>query len=252
MLEPTGFYTMPAFSELVALPHDQRARLYADRGWRARAGADIARTGLLTTRWGSMPVTESATHPELVGRTLADIAAERACDPWDVLCDLAVDDDLRTRFTITFANDDIDGVTALLRGEGCIMGLSDAGAHVGQICDAVMPTDFLANWVRDRDLMPVEQGIRKLTGEIADVLHLDRGYLRPGMPADVVVLDYEALSPGPIRRVHDMPAGGERLVADQPSGIEDVLVNGVAIRRNGEPVVERLDALPGTVLGRDR
>ena len=155
-----------------------------------------------------------------------------------------------SRFSVTFANDEEDGVTLLMQSEGCIMGLSDAGAHVGQICDAVMPTDFLANWVRDRDLMPVEQGIRKLTGEIADVLGLERGYLRPGAPADVVVLDYDALSPGPIRRVRDMPADGERLVADTPSGIEHVLVNGVPIRRDGAPVVGELDALPGAILGR--
>jgi len=248
MLEPTGFYTMPAFSELVALPHDQRARLYADRGWRARAGADIARTGLLATRWGSMPVTESATHPELLGRTLADIAAARGCDPWDVLCDLAVDDELRTRFTITFANDDVDGVTALLRGEGCIIGLSDAGAHVGQICDAVLPTDFLAHWVRDREVMSVECGVRKLTGELADVIGIDRGYLRVGAPADVVVLELDRLSPGPIRRVHDMPAAGERLIADAPAGLEAVLVNGTPIRRDGAPTDDRLARLPGQIL----
>ncbi len=74
MLEPTGFYTMPAFSELVALPHDGRARLYTDVAWRARAGADMARTGLLATRWSTMPITESPTHPGLVGMTLGAIA----------------------------------------------------------------------------------------------------------------------------------------------------------------------------------
>ena len=248
MLEPTGFYTMPAFSELVALPHDQRARLYADRGWRARAGADIARTGLLTTRWDAMPVTESATHPELVGMTLGAIAAMRGCDPWDVLCDLAVDDELRTRFRITFANDDIAGVTSLLQGDGCIIGLSDAGAHVGQICDAVLPTDFLAHWVRDRGVMSIQKGVRKLTGELADVIGIDRGYLRVGAPADVVVLDLDRLSPGPIRRVHDMPADGERLIADAPTGLDAVLVNGKPIRRDGVPTDDRLDRLPGQIL----
>ncbi len=111
-----------------------------------------------------------------------------------------------------------------------------------------MPTDFLAHWVRDRELMPVEAGIRKLTGELADVLLVDRGYLRVGAPADVVVLDFEKLSPGPFRRLHDMPASGERLVADAPEGIDHVVVNGVAIREDGKPVVDRLDRLPGTVL----
>ena len=87
---------------------------------------------------------------------MAAIAAERGCTPFDVVCDVALDDRLETRFSVTFANDEEDGVTLLIQSDGCIMGLSDAGAHVGQICDAVMPTDFLANWVRDRQVMPLE------------------------------------------------------------------------------------------------
>jgi N-acyl-D-aspartate/D-glutamate deacylase len=168
--------------------------------------------------------------------------------PFDVVCDVALADSLSTRFSVTFANDDEAGVSQLLCGDGCIMGLSDAGAHVGQICDAVMPTDFLSHWVRDRELMTPEQGIHKLTGELGRVLGIDRGVLREGAVADVVVLDWQALSPGPIRRVQDMPAGGDRLVGDAPSGIDHVLVAGVAIRSEGQPISDRLERLPGTVL----
>ena len=139
-------------------------------------------------------------------------------------------------------------MTRLLNGEGCILGLSDAGAHVSQICDAVLPTDFLAHWVRDREVMSVERGIRKLTGELADVLELDRGYLRPGAPADIVVLDYQRLSPGPIRRVRDFPAGGERLIADRPEGVDYILVNGVPIRWEGASDPSGREAMPGAIL----
>ena len=250
MIEPTAFYQLPAFAPFVATPHEDRPKLVADPEWRTRVSDEFESGKWVNPRWETFLVAESEAHPELVGRSVASLAAERGTTAFDVVADVALADDLLTRFSVTFANDEEDGVTLLMRSEGCIMGLSDAGAHVGQICDAVMPTDFLANWVRDRELMPVEQGVRKLTGEIADVLGLDRGYLRPGAPADVVVLDYDALSPGPIRRVRDMPADGERLVADRPSGIEHVVVNGVPIRRDGAPVVERLDRLPGTVLGR--
>jgi len=126
--------------------------------------------------------------------------------------------------------------------------LSDAGAHISQICDAVMPTDFLSTWVRDRGVMPIEQGVRKLTGEIADVIGVDRGYVRVGSPADIVVIDLEHLSTGPLRRVRDMPADGERLIADAPTGIDAVLVNGVPIRLDGKPLDHLLDELPGSVL----
>jgi N-acyl-D-aspartate/D-glutamate deacylase len=246
MIEPTPFYQMPSFGELVPVPREQRHTLYEDRAWRARALADIDKSGLLSTRWNTLRVVESSAHPELIGRNVASIANERGVAPWDAVCDIALDDKLLTRFNITFANDDEAGVTRLMQAEGCIMGLSDAGAHVGQICDAVMPTDFLANWVRDRQVMPVEQGIRKLSGEIADVIGVDRGYLRVGSPADVVVLDYEHLSPGPLRRVHDMPADGDRITADAPTGIDHILVNGTPIRLDGAPVA--LDQLPGQIL----
>jgi N-acyl-D-aspartate/D-glutamate deacylase len=250
MIEPTSFYQLPSFAPFVATAREDRMQLVADSEWRSRVSDEFESGKWVNPRWDTFLVSESDAHPELVGRSVASLAAERGTTAFDVVADVALADDLKTRFSVTFANDEEDGVTLLMRSEGCIMGLSDAGAHVGQICDAVMPTDFLANWVRDRDLMPVEQGIRKLTGEISDVLGLDRGYLRPGAPADVVVLDWDTLSPGPIRRVHDMPAAGERLVADRPSGIEHVLVNGVPIRRDGEPVAAQLDTLPGVVLGR--
>jgi N-acyl-D-aspartate/D-glutamate deacylase len=248
MSEPTPFYQMSSFAELVASPVESRQTLYSDAAWRARVRDEFAAPGTVNPRWGTFLVAESDASPELCGRSLASIAEERGCAPFDAVCDIALKDDLKTRFSVTFANDDEAGVSELMKGAGCIMGLSDAGAHVGQICDAVMPTDFLSNWVRDRELMSPEAGIRKLTGEIGDVLRIDRGYLREGAPADVLVLDWERLATGPIRRVYDMPAGGDRLVGDQPTGIDHILVNGVPIRDEGKPVTDRLDELPGSVL----
>jgi len=246
--EPTAMYVVPAFGDLVAAPLAERPKVYADRAWRAKVWEQIDSGAYVNPRWETFFVSESPNQADLIGRSVRSIADERGCTPFDVMCDLSLADDLATRFQVTFANDEEDGVTRLIRNSGCIMGLSDAGAHVGAICDAVMPTDFLAGWVRDRGVLPVEQGIRKLTGELADVLHLDRGYLRPGMPADILVLDLDRLAPGPIRRVQDMPAGGDRLVGDRPTGVDWVLVNGVAIREEGTPALDRLDRLPGTIL----
>jgi N-acyl-D-aspartate/D-glutamate deacylase len=84
-----------------------------------------------------------------------------------------------------------------------------------------------------------------LTGEQARVLGLDRGTLTPGAPADVVVLDLDRLDVGPIRRVTDMPADGERLIADQPTGYSHIFVNGVPTRLEGMPIA---DARPGAIL----
>ena len=248
MREPTSFYQMPAFAELAALPHLDRPKLFADRAWRARVTQQFDSRKWIDPGWPTVTITESTAHPELVGRSVQSVADERGVTPFDVVSDVSLDDDLRTRFEIVFANNDVDGVGKLLTAEGCILGLSDAGAHVGQICDAVMPTDFLANWVRDRGLMSVERGIQKLTAEIGHVLNIDRGVLRVGAPADVVVLDWEKVAPGPIRRVVDMPAGGDRLIADRPGGIEHVLVNGVPIRSEGKSVLDALPRMPGQIL----
>ena len=142
---------------------------------------------------------ESTKHPELLDRALTDVAAERGQTPFDAMLDLALDEpDLELRVRAVFLNDDTDEVAKLLVDEHCTLGLSDAGAHVGQLCDAPEPTDFLGNWVRDRDLMPIETAVRKLTGTQADFLGLtDRGYLREGAWGDVVVFDADTVAPGP-------------------------------------------------------
>src|SRR2546430_14329606 len=101
-----------------------------------------------------------------------------------------------------------------------LIGLSDAGAHVSQLCDACMSTDLLGQWVRDRGVLPLEAGVRKLTGQPADGDDLrDRGYLREGLTADLTVLDPHPGAPGPLRRVRGFPPRRERLVADAPVGL---------------------------------
>jgi N-acyl-D-aspartate/D-glutamate deacylase len=248
MGDPTLFAVVPAFGEVLAGDRARRAELYRDAAWRDRARAEIHSGGHVDARFETFAITETR-DPALEGRAVLDLARERGVDPFDIVCDVALADDLTTRFAVTFANDDVDAVGALLTTDGCVLGLSDAGAHTGQICDAAMPTDFLAHWVRDRALMPIEAGIRRLTGELADLLELPaRGYLAPGYWADIVVLDWNRLAPGPTRRVADLPGGGDRLVTDRPGGVVHVLVNGEPIRRD-EAFVTGLDALPGGLLG---
>jgi N-acyl-D-aspartate/D-glutamate deacylase len=248
MADPTVFAMVPAFGEVLAGDKAQRAACYRDDAWRSRARHEIHEGGFVDARFDTFVVGESR-DPALEGRSVVELAKEQGRDPFDVVCDIALAEDLTTRFIVTFANDDREAVEALLSEAGCVLGLSDAGAHAGQICDAAMPTDFLANWVRDRALATPEAGIRRLTGELADLLELPaRGYVAPGKWADLVVLDWDRLAPGPTRRVADLPDGGERLVADRPTGVVHVVVNGVPIRRD-ERALTDLATLPGRLLG---
>jgi N-acyl-D-aspartate/D-glutamate deacylase len=147
------------------------------------------------------------------------------------------------------ANDDPEGIAWLLPRDHVLFGLADSGAHVSQLCDACFATDLLGNWVRDRGVMPLERAIHKLTGEPARVYGLtDRGTIEAGKKADICVFDPATVAPGPLKRIRDFPADGERLTADSPQGVTHVLVNGTAIRLDGVTSQSGLDARPGRVL----
>ena len=142
-----------------------------------------------------------------------------------------------------------DRQVVLLPRDNVLFGLADSGAHVSQLCDACFSTDLLGNWVRDKGVMPLERAIHKLTAEPAAVFGFaDRGTLAPGMRADVVVFDPQTVAPGPLRRLRDFPADGERLTADAPSGLSHTLVNGVPIRLDGAPVADAISSRPGRLL----
>jgi N-acyl-D-amino-acid deacylase len=251
MIEPFTLNTNPVFAELMPVSVEDRAVAYADPAWRDRVRTAWANRQGLVPRWDTYEVMESVAHPEHVGRRLASIADETSADPFDVMLDLALGEtDLRNiRIKAVLANDDPEGVAMLLAEPGMTLGLSDAGAHVGQLCDAPQATDLLGNWVRDRGVITIEAAVRKLSGQQADIFGFaDRGYLRKGAWADVVVFDPATVAPGPLRRVRDFPADGERLTADQPTGIRHVLVNGVAIQTDGVPDLEAHGRLPGALV----
>jgi N-acyl-D-amino-acid deacylase len=244
MADPFSLNTGQVFGDLLSRNREDRLAAYADPAWRARAGADVEQSPM-KPRWEACEVSESAKFPELVGRRVDELAREQGRTPLDVLCELSLAEDLATRFRIAIANDDVEAVGRLLTMERTLLGLSDAGAHVGQLCDAPLYTDLLGNWVRDRDLMPLEAGVRKASGEAADIFgFVRRGYLREGYWADVCVFDPTTIGPGPLRRVRDFPADAERLTAEEPTGVRHVLVNGTPIRLDGSQL-DSLEQRPG-------
>ena len=145
-------------------------------------------------------------------------------------------------------NYDDDEVEGLITDPHTMLGLSDAGAHASQLCDAGFSTHLLSHWVRDRRAFTLEEAVRKLTSEPAAIFGItDRGTLATNRPADIVVFDSDTVACSDLRRVHDQPSGADRLVADA-SGIGVVTVNGVVIRADGVDAVDLSGPLPGRLL----
>ena len=235
MVEPFTLNINPVFAELMPKSFDERRGAYTDPAWRARAIEFWASGQVLSPRWDAFEIMEAASSPELIGRRVAHLAEEMGMSPFDALLEITLrEPDLKLRVKALLANDNVDGITMLLNTDQCTLGLSDAGAHVGQLCDAVLPTDLLGSWVRERHALTLEQAINKLTKVQADLFGFaDRGVLRPGAHADVVVFDPDTVAPGPVSRVRDFPADGERLTASQPTGMHHLFVNGVEVVRDG-------------------
>jgi N-acyl-D-aspartate/D-glutamate deacylase len=247
--EPFTLNSRESFARLMGLSLDERKAAYRDPAWRAATFEELSGAGGIPFNWDAVSVAESQTHPDLADVPMPRLVAGSDRTPLDVMLDISLDDDLNTRFWSVVANNDAEGIAWLLPRDNVLIGLADSGAHVSQLCDACFATDLLGNWVREREVMPLERAVHKLTAEPASVYGLTgRGTVAVGNAADICVFDPDTVAPGPMRRVWDFPANGERLTADAPVGVTHVLVNGTPVRADGAPVPDGLDSRPGVVL----
>jgi N-acyl-D-amino-acid deacylase len=232
-----------AFVEALEREPSAREALYADPDWQSRARSSVTALG---RRLAEVVVAETTIRRDgIEGHTLGELAQVRGVTSVDVMVSLALEEHLETRFRVPLHNNDEDELEHLLRDPRGLLGLSDAGAHQSQICDAVFSLHLLQHWVRELGALPLEFAVWRLTGHQAQALELaDRGTIAPGMAADLVAFDPASVGYGPLRRVHDLPASADRLIADS-IGIEHVWVNGEPIRRDH---VDLPDARPGQVL----
>lgn len=141
-------------------------------------------------------------------------------------------------------NQNSDAIEEQIQSPVSIMGLADAGAHATQIMDASQSTYFLSHWVRERELLSLEEGVRRLTSDTASFVgYTDRGTLREGAFADVNVIDWDGLSLELPEIVNDFPGDAPRFI-QKAQGYRHTLVNGVELLRDGEHTGE----LPGVLL----
>ncbi len=245
---PFPFEAAKMFAPVSQADFEGRKKIYADPAFRAifRDFTDRPDVGLVRSFKVSV-ISFCPSEPALEERLLGDVAAERGVHPADLALDLSLANNLEARFRLAVANADEDAVQELITHPDTVIGLSDAGAHASQLCDACYSTHLLARWVREKKVLSIEEAVRMLTSRPAQVFGItDRGTLAVGKPADVVVLDLATVGAGPLKRVHDLPAGEDRLIS-QASGIDAVIVNGVVLRQNN---IDALDAVNGKLPGR--
>ncbi len=251
--EPFIFDVMPFMNELAkadAKEPGTRRRAYADPAWREKLRSEV--TPLFRNWWDRVVIAWSPSHRELEEQPLTMAAAKLGKDPVDLALDISLADDLQTRFRMAVMNFDEKEVAELITDPHTIIALSDAGAHANQLCDACYSTHLLGHWVREKKTLTVEEAVHNLTQRPAEMFGItDRGVLAEGRPADVVVFDPKTVGPGPLKRVYDLPAGADRLVAEA-GGIDAVIVNGRLIRQNNKDTVAANDKLPGRLLRHGR
>jgi len=198
-------------------------------------------------RWDWVPiaVADLEKNQGLVGKSIAEIASERDKDPLDVFLDIGLEEDFKTKFTFYMLNMDEDGVAELLVNDGTLISLSDAGAHNSLLCDAGYAMHLFGHWVREKKLFDLPTAIRKVTSDPANVYGIiDRGSLKKGFWADMILFDPETIKITNMTRHFDLPGGGERLLRSAP-GLFGTWVNGVQIF-DGDDYLDV--AAPGQVL----
>jgi len=186
-------------------------------------------------------VMDSAEGPH---RSVAEIARERGVDPVEAIIDLALEKDLERFFLQPIANENQDHALELMKHPRTVVTFSDSGAHVSQIMDASLQTHLLSHWVRAKQAFTLEQAVRMLSFVPATQWGFaDRGLIREGMAADLLVFDPDTIAPEMPEVARDLPGGARRLV-QRARGLAATVVNGEIVLRDGKPT----GALPGQLL----
>ncbi len=170
-----------------------------------------------------------------------EFAAKRGVHPAEAMIDVALERDFKAFFRQPLANEDQDHALEMMRHPRSVVTFSDSGAHVAQIMDSSLQTHLLSHWVRDKQAFTFEQAVRLVTYDTATAWGLhDRGLIREGMNADLLVIDPTTVAPLMPQVVHDLPAGATRLL-QKSVGIPYTVVNGQVMLEGDRPT----GALPG-------
>jgi N-acyl-D-aspartate/D-glutamate deacylase len=250
-----AFSGMPTYRELLALPLAERVARMRDPEIKRR----ILSEDRIMDHWmsgiGSVPSTvfpmgNPPYYEPTNDDTIEAVAKRAGRDPFDLLYDLMLEDDGKAMFllpALNYSERTCDPIYEMIHHPNAVLGLGDGGAHCGIICDASIPTFMLTHWVRDRTRgprIPVELVVKRMTQDTAELYGLhDRGRLAPGYKADLNLIDLENLTLHSPEMVHDLPAGGRRLM-QRASGYVATLLSGEVTLEHGKPT----EARPGRLV----
>ncbi len=176
--------------------------------------------------------------------SMAELAARKGVHPVELMIDLSLEHDFDIYFRQPIANEDQEHVLEMMKHPRSAITFSDSGAHVAQIMDSSLQTHLLSHWVRDRQAFTLEEAVRQITYNTATLWGLhDRGLIRTGMAADLVVFDPDSIGPRLPEVDHDLPAGAKRL-KQTADGIKHTMVNGEVLLTDNE----HTGATPGRLL----
>jgi len=241
MRSPFSFAAFPSWKRVFQdTSKDAQLAVYRDQAFRDQFREEL-KNPLAFGNWERITLHEvrSQDLKSLEGSSVAEIARAQGQDGVDAFLDTAIADDLACEFTMASFNTRVDRMAELLNDPSILIGLGDGGAHVDMLCDSGYPTYLLGTWVRERKVLSLEQAVRRLTSDPAELFGIsDRGWLRTGLAADVAVFDPDTVgSSNRGERRHDLPGGGKRMV--MPSrGVAYTLVNGEVVYDHGQIVAD--------------
>ncbi len=251
------FFLAPSYQKIAHLPVPERVRELLNPQLRDRILMEAAtvpdnvRLATITQHFHKyFPISDHANYEPLPEDSVAGIAASKGLSAAAVAYDMMLQDEGRQKFYFPLYNyteNNLDVVREMMMHPAALLGLGDAGAHCGYICDASYPTYLIKHWARERTRgpkIPIEFLVHAQTQRNARALGMfDRGALVPGMKADINVIDFDELDLSAPQVVNDLPAGGRRLV-QKATGYVATMVNGQVVMEEGVST----GALPGQLV----
>ena len=232
---PYTFEGLESWQPALALKGEAYRKKLGERQFREGVKQELSRPAhfrLFNAEWDKVHVVESR-NAAYEQKTIADLSAGK--DPLDFMLDLAIAEDLDTVFSALLLNSDEQAVGRMLRHPASMVSLSDAGAHLTFFNDAGFGLHLLGCWVRERGVLTLADAVRRLTSHPAQVFGIrDRGVLKAGYHADLLLFDPATVNRGAKQRVFDLPGGHPRLTTPA-IGVHGVWVNGMKPQDDARP-----------------